>query len=97
MPSYIAITAVDANQQSIVDDLRKAGYSVEIIGKPVDILVSSPKTKYASNFLFEIKRVGARPRKDQKKQQDWIKNWPGQVRVIETAEDAIQVMERAYR
>lgn len=95
MPKYIAITTVDANQKSIVDGLREAGYSVEIIGKPVDLLVADPKS--CINFLFEVKRVGYKPRKDQKKQQDWIKSWPGQVRVIETAEEAIAVVTNSYR
>lgn len=93
MPKYIAITSVDLNQQEIVDELRLRGYSVEIIGKPVDLLVGDN----VRNFLFEVKRVGSRPRKDQKNQQDWIKNWPGQVRKIETAQEAIDVMRKSYK
>jgi len=81
---------VDLNQAEIVDALRKIGCQVEIIGSPVDILVGLR----AHNFLFEIKRPGQKPRT--KKQRDFLKNWNGQVRVVETSEEAIRVVTRAY-
>ena len=86
--------STDFNQKEIVDELRQQGYSVEIIGRPVDILVASKKTRLATNFLFEIKRPGEKPRTPS--QKEFLKNWPGQVRIIETAEEAIEVMKYSY-
>jgi hypothetical protein len=91
LPRYAA--KVDANQKEIVDALKAIGCDVEVIGRPVDLLVGYR----FHNFLIEIKREGHRPRKDQKAQQDWIKEWPGQVRVVETAEQAIKLVTDAYK
>lgn len=94
MPAPKYGPSVDLNQKEIVDELRQRGYAVEVIGHPVDILVSG-RTRKAYNFLFEIKRPGQKPRTA--KQIEFLAMWPGQVRVIETAEDAIRVMNRAYK
>ena len=88
MPRYAART--DLNQQEIVDALKAIGCDVEIIGTPVDLLCGYRKR----NFLIEVKRPGEKPRT--KKQKDFIKNWKGQVRICETAEEAIQLVTRAY-
>ena len=77
---------VDLNQKEIVDALRKAGISVEIIGHPLDLLCGYNVT----NILLEIKRPGEKPRT--KKQKDFFKNWKGQARIVETAEEAIRVV-----
>ncbi len=90
MPRYAAST--DLNQSAIVEALRAIGCDVEIIGKPVDLLVGYRKL----NFLVEIKREGMRPRKDQKEQQEWIRNWRGQVRVCSTPDEAIRLVTKAY-
>lgn len=83
---------VDLNQSEIVEALRDIGCGVEIIGRPVDLLVGYRKR----NFLIEIKRVGAYRDKRQKEQRDFIENWPGQVRVCSTAEEAIRLVTRSY-
>ena len=88
LPRYAART--DANQQEIVDALKKIGCSVEIIGLPVDLLVGYR----AKTYLIEVKRPGHKPRT--KKQKDFLKNWRGQVRVCETAEEAIKLVTNAY-
>ncbi len=77
---------VDLNQAEIVDALRKAGISVEIIGEPLDLLCGHN----ATNVLLEIKRPGQKPRT--KKQKAFFKNWKGQARIVETAEEAIAVV-----
>lgn len=88
-PKYAA--KVDGNQQEIVDALRKIGCDVLIVGMPVDLSVG-----YRShNFYIEIKRPGEKPRT--KTQKEFIKNWKGQVRVVETPEEAIRLVTRAYR
>ena len=89
MPRYAAST--DLNQKEIVSALRKVGCQVEIIGKPVDLLVGYR----VHNFLLEIKRPGQKPRT--KAQKDFLKDWKGQVRVVETPEEAIRVVTRAYK
>jgi len=91
MPKYAQST--DLNQSEIVDALRKIGCQVEIIGTPVDLLVGYR----VHNFLLEVKRPGAYVDKRQKTQRDFIRDWPGQVRVVETPEEAIRVVTRAYK
>jgi len=83
---------VDLNQQEIVDALRAIGCDVEVIGRPVDLLVGYRKR----NFLIEVKREGAYVDKRQKEQRDFIKNWRGQVRQLDTPEEAIRLVTRAY-
>lgn len=83
---------VDGNQAEIVKALRGIGCSVEIIGRPVDLLVGYR----ALNFLLECKRPGCENRKDQQKQRDWMAGWRGQVRVVRSAEEAIRVVTESY-
>ena len=82
---------VDGNQKEIIADLESCGYTVYIVGQPVDILVGHQ----AKNFLFEIKMPGEKPRTPA--QRLFLRTWPGQVRIIETAEEAIEVMTHAYK
>lgn len=84
--------SVDENEKEIVDALKAIGCDVVRIGRPVDLLVGYRKF----NFLIEVKRPGARPRKDQQDQRDWIKNWRGQVRQLTTVEEAIRLVTQAY-
>lgn len=51
------ITRVDANQPEIVEALRAAGCDVEIIGRPVDLLVRRRSWGWAQNMwtLMEVK------------------------------------------
>ncbi len=91
MPKYGA--SVDVNQKDIVDALKEIGCQVEIIGRPVDLLVGYRKY----NFLIEVKRPNVRPRKDQQAQRDFLKDWKGQVRQLSTVEEAISLVTRAYR
>lgn len=53
---------VDANQAEIIDALRKAGYEVEVLGLPVDLLV----WKTGGHFIFlEVKTKKGKPTKVQ--------------------------------
>lgn len=83
--------SVDLNQASIVDALRKCGCSVVIVGEPVDLLVGHS----ARNFLLEVKRPGEKPRTQ--KQKDFLKDWRGQVRVVESVEEALDLVFGAYQ
>jgi len=89
-PKYAAST--DLNQKEIIDALLKIGCSVEIIGKPVDLLVGLGK----HNYLIEVKQAHRRGRKDQEDQHRWIRDWPGQVRVCSSPEEAILLVTEAY-
>lgn len=83
--------ASDMNQQEIIDALKEIGCSVVPIGMPVDLLVGYR----ARNLLIEVKRPGEKPRTQT--QKDFLSDWRGQVRVVTTAEEAIELVTRAYR
>ena len=89
MPRYA--NSVDENQAEIVQALRRIGCDVEIIGGPVDLLVGYQ----ARNFLIEVKRPGEKPRTN--KQIQFLKTWSGQVRIVTSPEEAIQLVTQAYR
>lgn len=77
---------VDSVQAEIVEGLRKAGYWVEVIGRPVDLLVgrlweeahleTGEKKLGATWYLLEVKtptKTGKRrKRKDQEEQNKFI-------------------------
>ncbi len=75
---------VDANQTAIVKALRLCGIAVEVIGKPVDLLVCHRKI----TSLMEIKNAdgGNRLTKDQ---VEFIARWPGTVHVVRDEREAV--------
>lgn len=82
---------IDANQNEIVNALRKAGCSVQIlssVGKGCpDILVGF----CGVNILMEIKD-GNKPKSSQKltpDQVDWHEKWEGQVVVVNSIDEAL--------
>ena len=80
----------DANQQDIIDDLRKVGADVYVIKRPVDILVG-----YRNRcWIFEIKDPEQTKQNRQltKFQQVFFDTWRGQVDKIETSEQAIKII-----
>ena len=85
-PKYGA--SVDQNQKPIADALRAIGCEVWEIGRPCDLLVGHEGT----NYLIEVKREGTKPRKDQQDQWDWMEQWPGQVDVCKTPDEAIALV-----
>ena len=85
--------SVDLNQAEIVQALRDIGCDVEVIGRPLDLLVGYRK----KNFLIEVKREGLTNRKDQQDQRDWIKDWRGQAMMVTTAEQAIRLVTMGYK
>jgi hypothetical protein len=62
----------DTTQPTIVDDLRSCGYTVIVIGKPVDVLVRHPTWPTNTWKLLELKtknrKDGYKPRADQLEQ-----------------------------
>ena len=80
---------VDANQPTIVRDLREAGATVEHLhtighGCP-DILVGFR----GRSWVFEIKSPGGAMTPDEVK---WHEEWRGQVHVIYSAAEALRIM-----
>ena len=88
---------VDANQAEIVDALRKAGATVQDlheVGKGCpDILVGYYTYEYCDltevNILMEIKAPGG---KLNKREQEWHNSWRGQVVVVHSIEEALEVL-----
>lgn len=85
---------VDANQTEIVKALRQVGASVQSLastgkGCP-DLLVGIR----GLNFLIEVKD-GAKPKSDRKLTPDqvvWHQTWRGRVYVVESVEQALEVI-----
>lgn len=91
---------IDANQNEIVDALRKAGCSVQIlssVGKGCpDILVASP-TGFL--VLMEIKDGNKPPsaRKLTPDQVEFHKNWNSEIAIVLNAEQAVNVARQRIR
>lgn len=91
---------IDANQNEIVDALRKAGCTVQIlssVGKGCpDILVASP-TGYL--VLMEIKDGNKPPsaRKLTPDQVEWHGKWNSEVAIVINAEQAINVARQRLK
>lgn len=83
----------DANQQAIVDALRAAGASVQVIGKPVDLLVGYR----GRNLLMECKDGGKTPgnRPLTKAQKAFVPAWGGHVVIVLDAAHALRMLEVA--
>ena len=81
----------DENEAEIVNALEAIGCAVYRIGRPVDLLVGYR----AKNYLLEIKnRDGLN--KLTKEQEKFIPSWKGQVRIVYTAEEDIELVTEAY-
>ena len=85
----------DANQAEIVRLLNEIpGLRAVVIHEPVDILVGYR----ARNFLFEIKDGNKKDYEHRytDKQRDFLKSWPGQVRVAKSLDEILQVVTGSY-
>lgn len=82
----------DENEPEIIVALEAIGCTVYQMDQPVDLLVG----RGAVNILMEVKNP-AKPKGDRKKtpaQQDFFKNWNGQVRIVETVDEAIALVTK---
>ncbi len=84
----------DANQQEIIDALRKIGASVEdtsAVGNGFPDLVVGFRQK---NFLLEVKDPAKPPSKRRlnPRQKIWHRDWRGQKAVVETPAQAIAIV-----
>ena len=80
---------VDVSQKAIVAKLRQYGATVQIladVGRGVpDLLVGY----VGKNFLMEVKSSKG---KLSNTQQNWHLNWRGQVNIVRTEEDALNII-----
>jgi hypothetical protein len=91
------IRRVDHNQQLIVDALRRAGASVQILsefGKGLpDLLVGIISNhQKPMNILIEVKNPSGRCDLTEAEER-WIKAWKGQVAICRTPEEALAVLD----
>lgn len=88
---------VDNNQSDIVDALRRIGVAVEILGKPLDLLLCHR----GETSLMECKCPnpdgGDHPLT--KDQVEFIARWPGKVHIAHSVEEAVRLVigEEAMR
>ncbi len=80
----------DANEGEIVDALEAIGCIVLRLDKPLDLLVGYR----GYNYLIEVKMPKGKLTKDQKK---FIPPWRGQLAVVRTPEQAIDVVTQTVR
>ena len=92
-PKYAKAT--DANQKEIVRLLNEIpGVRAVVIGDPVDLLVGYK----AKNYLVELKD-GSKPDYEHRytaKQREFLKSWPGQVRVAKSFEEVLDLLMGSY-
>lgn len=81
---------IDINQPEIVEDLRDAGASVQIlsaVGKGCpDILVGYNEV----NYLMEIKYLKGTLTDDQRV---WHGTWLGKVHIVRTSQEALRIIK----
>ena len=80
----------DANQKEIIKALEAIGCTVYPIGRPTDLLVG----RGARNYLLECK---SRTGKKTPFQERFFKTWEGQVRIVHSAEEAIECVTESYK
>ena len=89
----------DKNQAAIVEALKAVCVSVEIIGKPVDLLICCRGV----TSLMECKNPDRTSEDPESRltqaQVEFIARWPGKVHVVRTAEEAVRaaIGEEAMR
>ena len=78
---------VDATQDAIVKALRACGVAVEVIGKPVDLLVCHR----GETSLVEVKNRDGKDRLTAD-QVSFIGRWPGIVHIVHTPDEALRAV-----
>lgn len=77
----------DANQPDIIDRLRRCGVSVEVIGKPVDLLICHQ----GRTELMEVKNPDGKDAIT-KEQAEFLERWPGVVHVVRSPDEAVRAV-----
>jgi hypothetical protein len=82
----------DKNQAEIIEGLRAIGATVQDLsqlGKGTPDLLCGYKGR---NYLIEVKNCEDRAPRLTHCEEEWIRGWKGQVAVITSVEDAIEVI-----
>lgn len=83
---------IDKNQPAIVEALRRVGVTVEVIGKPLDLLVCCR----GETSLVEVKnpeRTSDDPESRLTTAQiEFIARWPGKIHIVRTEEEAVRAV-----
>lgn len=89
----------DRNQARIVKGLRDVGFSVQLLSAVGDGCPDIAVGARCRNFFFEIKDPEAKKsdRELRPTQKEWHAAWKGQVAKIETLEEALEIIQRAFR
>jgi len=80
----------DENEKEIITALESIGCTVYPMDQPCDLLVG----RGGKNILIEIKNP-SKPKGDRKKtdaQREFFASWKGQVRIVETVDEAIALI-----
>ena len=80
----------DANEAEIVEALRKAGCTVEIVDQPCDLLVGRARLNYMLEVKDGAKALSARRLTD--KERKFHATWTGQIAIVESAEEALRAV-----
>lgn len=95
---------VDKNQQAMLEVLKRVNVAVEVIGKPLDLLVNprffcphcAKEIDGGRTSLMEIKnpdRCSSEPDSRLTKDQiEFIARWPGKIDVVRTEEDVLRAV-----
>lgn len=78
---------IDANQTAIVDRLRACSVSVEIIGKPLDLLICHQ----GQTALMEVKNPEGK-NEFTKDQVEFLARWPGKVHIVRSPDEALRAV-----
>jgi hypothetical protein len=87
---------VDDNQLEIVRELEQIpGVTVEVIGKPLDLLIGYRKM----NFLVEVKRPDKAHRASAitDAQTKFLRRWTGQARIATSTEEILKLLKEGYK
>jgi hypothetical protein len=90
----------DANQQQIIDDLRKLGFSVcdiHSLGHGIpDIIVGKDGKEKKYNIIFEIKNDKMPPNKQKLTDDEikWNKKWKGQVNTVKNVTEILEILNK---
>lgn len=85
----------DENEKEIVNALEQVGCTVYRLDQPVDLAVG----RNGITMFIEVKNPD-KPKKDRqltKAQREFFADWKGQVCKVETAAEAIEVVQRLTR
>lgn len=93
-----SMTRPDADQQAILKKLKAAGFSVELIGRPLDLLIG----KNNVTLLAEVKGrpgpkggVSGKGRQLRPSQVKFFETWKGSQPVVLTLDDCVETATRA--